>query len=90
VNKTLKYIFAVLVVILIGLGAFAGGFVTGHMLPLTGLSLPGEAIVAPATVSPEQQAATPADEQALFAPFWQAWNLGLEPRPRELCGSTGG
>jgi carboxyl-terminal processing protease len=77
VNKTLKYIFAVLVVILIGLGSFAGGFVTGHALPFTGLSLPGETafIAPPPTTSPEQQSATPADVQALFAPFWEAWNL---------------
>jgi carboxyl-terminal processing protease len=27
------------------------------------------------TTSPEQQAATPEDVQALFAPFWEAWNL---------------
>ncbi|MBL8077327.1 MAG: S41 family peptidase [Anaerolineales bacterium] len=75
-NKTLKYIFAVLVVILIGLGSFAGGFVTGHMLPFTGLPFPGDVtMVPPPTTSPEQQDATPSDVQALFAPFWEAWNL---------------
>ena len=75
-NKTLKYIFVTLVVILIGLGSFAGGFVTGHMLPFTGLSLPGVSPVAGVpTTSPEQQSATPSDVQALFAPFWEAWNL---------------
>lgn len=75
-NKTLKYIFAILVVILIGLGSFAGGFVTSQLLPGLGLSLPGEtAIVANPTASPEQLAATPDDVQALFAPFWQAWTL---------------
>jgi carboxyl-terminal processing protease len=76
VNKTLKYIFAILVVILIGLGSFAGGFVTGHALPFTGLNLPGDTtFVLPPTTSPEQQNATPSDVQALFAPFWEAWNL---------------
>lgn len=75
-NKTLKYIFAVLVVILIGLGSFAGGFVTGHMLPFTGLPFPVDtAALAPPTTTPDQQSATPSDVQALFAPFWEAWNL---------------
>lgn len=75
-NKTLKAILLVLVVLVIGLGSFAGGFVTGHMMPI---SIPGleqaPAISAPATTSPEQQSATPQDMQALFSPFWEAWNL---------------
>ncbi len=75
-NKTLKYIFAALVVILIGLGSFAGGFVTSQLLPGLGLSLPGETPIAPLpTASAEQLEATPEDAQALFAPFWQAWTL---------------
>lgn len=75
-NKTLKYIFASLIVLVLILGSFAGGFVTGHLLPFTGLPLVGEEFttVAP-TASPEQQNATPTDVQALFAPFWEAWNI---------------
>jgi carboxyl-terminal processing protease len=76
VNRTLKYIFAALVVILIGLGSFAGGFVTSQVLPGLGLSLPGQTALAPLpTASPEQLEATPDDVEALFAPFWQAWTL---------------
>jgi carboxyl-terminal processing protease len=75
-NKTLKIILLVLVVIVIALGSFAGGFVSGHLLPIT--SIPGfsepVSVVSP-TQSPEQQSATPAEFQALFAPFWEAWNL---------------
>ncbi|MFN8411686.1 MAG: S41 family peptidase [Anaerolineales bacterium] len=77
-NKTLKYIFAALAVIVIALGSFAGGFVTGHVLPFTGVPFIDQqtATLEPApTTSPEQLAATPADQQALFAPFWEAWNL---------------
>lgn len=75
-NKTLKYIFVFLVVALIGVGSFAGGFVTGHVFPYTGLSIPGlEAPTEAPTTTPNQQAATPEDVQALFAPFWEAWNL---------------
>jgi carboxyl-terminal processing protease len=76
VNKTLKTILLVLVVIVIALGSFAGGFVTGHLMPfasLPGLSAP--TVEAPPTASPDQQSATPQELQALFAPFWEAWNL---------------
>jgi len=78
VNKTLRNIFIVLVVITLALGSFAGGFVTGHLVPLVGLPIPGlqePAASAPATPSPEQQSATPAELQNLFGPFWEAWNL---------------
>jgi carboxyl-terminal processing protease len=75
-NKTLKYIFVILVIIVVALGSFAGGFITGHMVPLTGIpGLPQPITAAPPTVSPEQQSATPSDLQTLFAPFWEAWTL---------------
>ena len=76
-NKTLKNIFLVLVVIVLVLGSFAGGFFTGHILPFTGLPFfqsPQLANPAP-TSSPEEQTATPANMQSLFSPFWEAWNL---------------
>jgi carboxyl-terminal processing protease len=75
-NKTLKYIFVILFVIVVALGSFAGGFITRHFLPLTdlpGLSEPSP--VAVPTVSPQQQSATPSELQSLFAPFWEAWTL---------------
>ncbi len=75
-NKTLKYIFVVLVVIVVGLGSFAGGFVTGHMVPLGSIpGMPEPVTLAPPTTSPEQQSATPSEYQVLFSPFWEAWNL---------------
>lgn len=78
-NKTLKAILLILAVLVVGLGSFAGGFVTGHLMPFggdTGFSF-GETSTAtpPSTASPEQQSATPEDMQALFSPFWEAWNL---------------
>jgi len=76
VNKTLKYIFVVLVVIVVALGSFAGGFVSGHLIPFA--SIPGfsePATFAAPTTSPDQQSATPSEFQALFSPFWEAWNL---------------
>jgi carboxyl-terminal processing protease len=75
-NRTLKYIFVVLVIIVVALGSFAGGFVSGHLLPLANLpGLPNPIAVAPPTTSPEEQSATPSQFQALFSPFWEAWNL---------------
>ena len=78
-NKTLKYIATTLVVIVLVLGSFAGGFVTGHLAPYIGLpGIPNSqapTVSGPATASPDQQSATPKEYQALFSPFWEAWNL---------------
>jgi carboxyl-terminal processing protease len=75
-NKTLKYIFVILVIIVVALGSFAGGFITGHVIPLTGIpGLPGPLTLTPPTVSPDQESATPQALQSLFSPFWEAWNL---------------
>lgn len=76
-NKTLKTILLVLFVLVVAVGSFAGGFATGHMLPFKGL--PGVPLpqteALPPTASPQQQSATPEEMQALFSPFWEAWNL---------------
>ncbi|MBL8063620.1 MAG: S41 family peptidase [Anaerolineales bacterium] len=80
-NKTLKATLLVIGILIVGLGSFAGGFVTGHMLPFGNGSVfsfgspPPVTEIAPPTTSPEQQSATPEEMQALFAPFWEAWNL---------------
>ena len=75
-NRTLKYIFVVLVIVVVALGSFAGGFVSGHLLQSVGIpGLPEPVTLAPPTTSPEQQSATPSQFQALFSPFWEAWNL---------------
>jgi carboxyl-terminal processing protease len=75
-NKTLKTILLVLVVIVLVLGSFAGGFVSGHLIPFAGIpGLTGPVTLEAPTTSPEQQAATPAEFQALFSPFWEAWTL---------------
>ncbi|HQV63332.1 MAG TPA: S41 family peptidase [Anaerolineales bacterium] len=73
-NNTLKNILLVLVVIVLALGSFAGGFVTGHFVPITSISGLQDS-TAPSTASPEQQSSTPAEFQTLFAPFWEAWTL---------------
>ncbi len=78
-NKTLKSVFIVLVAILVTSGAFAGGFVTGHLVPL--VDLPGFQLGQPAvpllppTPSGAELDATPTDLKELFKPFWEAWNI---------------
>jgi carboxyl-terminal processing protease len=75
-NKTLKNIFVVLVIIVVALGSFAGGFVSGHLIPLANIpGLPESVTFLPPTTSPEEQSATPKEMQTTFAPFWEAWNL---------------
>lgn len=74
-NKTLKAVLIVLAVLVVGLGSFAGGFVTGHILPYSNVSFQQAAAQPSPTESPDQQSATPQDMQTLFAPFWEAWNL---------------
>ncbi|CAG0976056.1 partial carboxyl-terminal processing protease, partial [Anaerolineae bacterium] len=75
-NKTLKIILLILVVAVIGLGSFAGGFVTGHLMPFANLpGLQNPTTFTSPTTSPDQQSATPEELQTLFAPFWEAWTL---------------
>lgn len=76
-NRKLKYVLVALAAILVVLSAFTGGFMAGHVLPFAGLPfLQNEPVVIAApTTSEEQQAATPADYQNLFAPFWETWTL---------------
>lgn len=76
-NKALKYIFVILAVITLSLGSFAGGFVTGHMLPFINLpGIPNTQTTSPLpTTTADQQAATPAGLQQTFTPFWEAWTI---------------
>lgn len=75
-NKTLKVILVTTVSLILLAGTFSAGFLAGHLLPLGGQvpSLSDFVPVAP-QVTTEQQAATPSNEQELFKPFWEVWNL---------------
>jgi carboxyl-terminal processing protease len=76
-NRAIKVILGIFVSVILLSGAFAGGFIVGHLMPSTG-GLPFENVLpqlgAP-TVTPEQQEATPSELQTLFKPFWEAWNI---------------
>lgn len=71
-NRTLKGILVFFAVLVVALVSFGSGFVVAQLHPLAGLP---RVVEAPPTTLPEQQAATPADVQTLFAPFWEAWNI---------------
>lgn len=78
-NNTTKFILGLFVSLILLSGAFAGGFIFGHLTPfqgrLPGLESPTTAPSAAPTVTIEQQNVTPAELQTLFAPFWEAWNI---------------
>lgn len=75
-NKTIKATLAVTVSLILLAGTFSAGFLAGHLLPFGG-QLPQISDFVPSVphVSTEQQSATPGNEQELFKPFWEVWNL---------------
>ena len=82
-NNTTKFILGLFVSVILLSGAFAGGFIVGHLTPfqgrLPGLESPTTAPTVPPSAAPtvtaEQQNVTPAELQTLFVPFWEAWNI---------------
>lgn len=73
-NKIVRSVLVGGIALVMLLGTFSGGFLVGHFLPEGMLPRP-ETATPLATVSPEQQSATPADLGTLFTPFWEAWNI---------------
>lgn len=75
-NNTIKTILGVFVGLILLAGAFSGGFIAGHLMPAAGeLPVLTDFLPGAPEVQPEQQAATPGELEALFAPFWEAWNV---------------
>jgi carboxyl-terminal processing protease len=64
----------VIVVLILVMGSFSGGFIAGHVAP-AGLFARLPAIPGLAPTSTSGTSATPADKQALFSPFWESWDL---------------
>jgi len=76
VNKNVNIILGLFVAIILLAGAFSGGFIAGHLTPTTGqIPFLSDIIPSPPIEAPDQQSATPAELQTLFAPFWEAWNI---------------
>lgn len=74
-NRALKTILVLLVVVFVGVAAFAGGVAVGNLIPGAQARSLVRGDPADPTASPARQTATPGDVQALFAPFWEAWNI---------------
>jgi carboxyl-terminal processing protease len=77
VNRFIKYAFATVVVFILVIGSFSGGFVAGNLAPSGVLgSLPGLRGLPAAVSTPAgAKSATPSDLQTTFAPFWESWDL---------------
>jgi len=78
VEKIIKIVIGIFVGVILLSGAFAGGFIVGHLVPSSGQipfinDIPAPYV--PPTVAPEQQSSTPSDLQTLFTPFWETWNI---------------
>ena len=75
-NKTTKTILGLLVAGILLAGTFSGGFIVGHLLPLSGqLPVISDFFPSSPSVQPDQQSSTPEDLETLFTPFWEAWNI---------------
>src|SRR5262245_24993141 len=71
-DKLLRALLSLGLVVFVSATVFAGGFVLGHLDAERGRALP-ELTVPP--ISPETNDGMPPDLKGTFAPFWEAWNL---------------
>jgi carboxyl-terminal processing protease len=70
-NNTLRTVLLIFVVVILVVGAFGGGFVTGNFIKIL---KPAPLSTLPANTN-GSQGGTPANLKSQFAPFWQAWDL---------------
>ena len=75
-GRTLQIILLAALGVLLLVGGFTGGFITGHLLPAASFDSAGLGPVLTAPTLPAAvNTATPAELQDLFEPFWDAWQL---------------
>ncbi len=75
-NKNTRILLGVFVAGILLSGSFSGGFIVGHLLPANGpLPVISSFLPSSPSVQPDEQTATPDDLEALFKPFWEAWNI---------------
>ncbi len=75
-SKTLQIILVALLGVVLLVGGFSGGFITGHFLPFSSFDpVAAGSVPSSPTVTPQQQTATPQNLETLFKPFWEAWTI---------------
>jgi carboxyl-terminal processing protease len=78
-NTATKIILGIFASALLLIGAFASGFIVGHLTSTTAQWSFDDVNVLPQreapTLTTEQQETTPSELQTLFVPFWEAWNI---------------
>jgi carboxyl-terminal processing protease len=83
VKKGLVYLIVSISAVILLAGAFSGGFLVGHYLPISGLksssvgmpSLTEDSTATPPQVQGNPESATPQDLETLFTPFWETWAI---------------
>jgi carboxyl-terminal processing protease len=83
VKKGLLYTIIAVIAVVILAGAFSGGFLVGHYLPIGNQTVSASGSPAliegnsatPAPVTGDTNAATPGDLETLFKPFWETWAI---------------
>lgn len=74
-SKSLKITLGVIFSLILLAGAFSGGFLAGNFLELPGASRP-TVILPGQNLAPTSEGRVPTtQEQTLFVPFWEAWNI---------------
>ena len=75
-NKAAKTILVLVLAVVLLTGAFSGGFIAGHLMPVGGgVSVLDQFIPQSQSPTEDQKASTPGNVQELFVPFWEAWNI---------------
>jgi len=79
VKKLIQFTLIAFLSILLLVGAFSGGFIAGHFTQFAGLDnlpfLAGSPLQRPLATPAGASAATPDKLEAIFAPFWETWDL---------------
>jgi carboxyl-terminal processing protease len=83
VKKSLWITLGILAGVILLAGAFSGGFLAGHYLPVGGLTasfegapaIPEEITVNPPSNGGNTDSNTPKDLETIFEPFWETWAI---------------
>ena len=77
-NKFIKFSLLTFISLVLLVGSFSSGFITGHVTSSAGLlsnlpALPG--VPRPVSTPENANEATPDELETLFKPFWESWKL---------------